>query len=330
MTASEQRFDVPRHDLIRGLSPMRAEDDGNVMVGYPIVFNQWTEIANWEGNFLERVLPSGPTKALKETADRIKVQYDHGMHPLVGTSGLGKPRQLKRDSVGVYTETPLSDHWFNRELIKPMLVDGVLDGMSFRFSVVEDSWTYPKKPTEHNPKALPERSLVDFKWYEFGPVDHPAYQAAMAGIRSQAAFALWMQASEEERSEIMREHSIVPQDQRLIVPGWDRPAVLAAGETVVPRAGVGDPTWHLDRLAAAFRSAHKITAPTEERNESAGDDATDATESEPDGQSTRSEEEAPPEETSDYTPAQRTPLSPERRQAQKGMVAAFLAHTSKE
>jgi HK97 family phage prohead protease len=101
---------------------------------------------------------------------------------------------------------------------------------------------------------------------------------------------------------------------------------------------------HAPSAFEAWRS-HRITAPTEgrdesagehatddvtQRDESAGDDATDATESEPDGQSTRSEEEAPPEETSDYTPAQRTPLSPERRQAQKGMVAAFLAHTSKE
>jgi HK97 family phage prohead protease len=298
MTASDDdRLDAPRHDLIRGLAPMRAEDDGNVMVGYPVVFNQWTEINSWEGHFLERVLSSGPKKAIQESADRIKVQYNHGMHPVIGTSGLGKPRTIEARRVGVYTETPLSDTSYNRDIIKPLLADGVLNGMSFRFSVIEDRWKRPTEPTDHNPEMLPERSLVEFKWHEFGPVDWPAYEAALAGIRSQAAFALWVQTPQEQRSELLRQHHIAsPPDPRIWVPGWDPP---------------------------------KITAPPEERQEPAGEDATDTTEGEPD-QSTRSEEEPPPEEVSDYTPAQRTPLSPERRQAQKGMVQAFLAHTSKE
>lgn len=230
--------DVPRNDIIRGLSPLKVEDDGNTMIGYPIVFNQWTEIDSWEGQFLERVLPSGPVQTLKANSDRIKVQYNHGMHPVIGTSGLGKPRSLTADGNGVYSEVPLSQTSYNRDIIKPLLADGTLDGMSFRFSVVEDRWIHPKKASSYNPNLLPERSLVEFKWHEFGPVDWPAYEAASAGIRSQAGLAMWMQTPTEQRSQIMRQFDIsVSHEPRVWAPGWEpskreaKPEARATDET---------------------------------------------------------------------------------------------------
>ena len=298
----EIRLDVPRHDLIRGLTPMRAEDDGNVMVGYPIVFNQWAEINSWEGHFLERVLPSGPVKALKEHRSRIRVQYNHGMHPFVGSTALGTPKVFKRDQVGVYTETPLTDHMYNRDIIRPLLADGTVDGMSFRFSVIEDKWRQPKEPTDYNPAMLPERSLVDFRWHEFGPVDWPAYEAASAGIRSQAAFALWLQTPQDQRRDLMRQFDIsVPTERRLVVPGWDPP---------------------------------KSTDSTEEREQdpSAGSDATDdtaadaANDSGPVDDATRSTDaEATPPEAPIYQPARPPALTPERRESQKGLLRTWLA-----
>jgi uncharacterized protein len=292
--SDEARLDVPRNDLIRGLTPMRAEDDGNVMVGYPIVFNQWTEIDSWEGHFLERVLPSGPVKAMKE--GRQRVQYNHGMHPVVGSSGLGTPRVMKRDAMGVYTETPLSDTSYNRDIIKPLLADGTLDGMSFRFSVIEDRWRQPKEPADHNPKMLPERSLVEFKWHEFGPVDWPAYEAATAGIRSQVALALWLQTPQEQRASLMRQFHVSLPEPRVIVPGWEAPT----------------------------------PAPTEEREQdpSAGDDATDT--GDPDEGShdsgpvdaTRSMDA---DEAPTYQPARPPALTPERRESQRGLVRAWAA-----
>lgn len=287
---STTTIDAPRHDLIRGLMPMRAEDDGNVMVGYPIVFNVWTEINSWEGHFLERVLPSGPVKAIKETADRIKVQYNHGMHPTIGTSGLGKPRKLEPQRKGVYTETPLSDTSYNRDIIKPLLADGVLNGMSFRFSVVEDRWHFPEEPSDHNPAMLPERSLVEFKWHEYGPVDWPAYEAALAGIRSQAAFSLWVQTPQAQRAELMRQHDIAPTDSHIWVPGWDKP---------------------------------QTSAPIEERDESAGQAATDDNEGEPDIGSTRSE--ADPKSAPTYTQAQPPELTRDRRTADRAAIRSALA-----
>lgn len=216
------RVAAPREDLIRGLTPLRAEEDGNTMVGYPVVFDQWTEINSWEGRFLERVLPSAPVRSVNSfhKGGKIRVEYNHGMHPVVGTSGLGRPRMLKPDDYGVYTETPLSNTSYNRDIIKPQLSDGTLDGMSFRFSVTEERWVHPKKASDHNPDSLPERDIVEFKWHEFGPVDWPAYEAAVAGIRSSAAFALWQLVPQEQRAEVLREFNLTvePPRPRLLVP----------------------------------------------------------------------------------------------------------------
>lgn len=293
---TEARLEVPRHDLIRGLTPLRAESDGNVMVGYPIVFNQWTEIDSWEGRFLERVLPSGPVKSMKD--GRQRVQYNHGMHPVVGSSGLGKPKVMKRDSVGVYTETPLSDTSYNRDIIRPLLADGTLDGMSFRFSVIEDSWKKPKEATEWNPNMLPERSLVEFKWYEFGPVDAPAYEAASAGIRSQAALAMWLQTPHEARAQIMRQFDISVPEPRIFVPGWDAP---------------------------------KTSGPSEEREQdpSAGADATDETGSSgPVDEATRSTE-AEAEPPAPYQPVRPVPVARDRRSAEREDVRAMVARLTR-
>ena len=57
------------------------ESDGYNMVGYSMVFNQWTRINDQDGEYWERVLPGAPAKSIRERGDRIIVQFDHGHHP---------------------------------------------------------------------------------------------------------------------------------------------------------------------------------------------------------------------------------------------------------
>lgn len=88
---------------------------------------------------------------------------------------------------------------------------------------------------------------------------------------------------------------------------------------------------HAPHAFEAWRSATGApqTPSIEKNHDSAGDDATDdSTQREPDSQSTRSEDVGNPPDV--YQPAQREPMSPERRRAQLGMVRALLAQTSKE
>ena len=180
-----------REDLFRmtplARASLRTADDGNTLVGYPIVFNEWTEISGWEGNFLERVAPGALDKTLRERADRVKVLFNHGFDPQIGDKPLGKPAVMDTRDEGLWTETPFSDTSFNADL-KALIADGAIDGMSFRFSVTREDLHDPDEASDHNPAMLEERTIRELKLFEFGPVTFPAYEATTAGVRTRDAY----------------------------------------------------------------------------------------------------------------------------------------------
>ncbi len=186
-----------RDDLIRMTTTpveVRRDDTGEWqprLVGYPIRFNEWTHIKGWEGDFFERIAPGALTKTLNERGEQIKVLFNHGMDPSIGNKPLGKPDVLRTDDTGLWAETPLADTSYNRDLMA--LIDaGAIDGQSFRFSVVrEDEDRYPEA-SEWNPRGLPQRTVVELRLVEFGPVTFPAYQATSIGIRARAAYEMYL------------------------------------------------------------------------------------------------------------------------------------------
>jgi HK97 family phage prohead protease len=163
-------------------------DDGNTLVGYPIVFNAWAEINGWEGRFLERIAPGAVTKTLKDRGGEVKVLYDHGFDPQIGNKPLGKPSLMEPRDRGLYIEVPLDDTSYNRDL-KASLKSGAIDGMSFRFTVTREDTELPDDPTDHNPDRLEERTIRELKLFEVGPVTWPAYEATTAGVRSREEYA---------------------------------------------------------------------------------------------------------------------------------------------
>ena len=192
-------MEAPRDNLVRANFDTRASvSEGRTMVGYPIVFDTWTEINGWEGRFKERIGSNALTKTLRENRDQVKVLFNHGMDPSIGDKPLGKPSRMKADSTGLDTETVLSATSYNDDLLA-LMEDGALDGMSFRFSVVKDEWVHDEKS-----KRLPERTVTELKLYEFGPVTFPAYQATTVGIRSHDAFGVWLGLDDNKRNDIAR------------------------------------------------------------------------------------------------------------------------------
>lgn len=170
----------PKENLIRMSTNVRAssDDDGRrVLYGVPIVFNEWTEINGWEGKFLERIAPEAVTKTLAERGDKVKVLFNHGFDPEIGEKPLGKPSRQEPKDYGLEVEVPLSDTSYNRDVMIPLLDDGVLDGMSFRFGVVGEEW-------EDLDSELPKRTITELRLYEYGPVTFPAYEATTVGVRS--------------------------------------------------------------------------------------------------------------------------------------------------
>lgn len=195
-------MDAKREDLIRMTTEpveMRAKDDGNTLVGFPIVWDQWTEISGWEGHFLERVAPTAADKTLAERGDKVKVLFNHGFDPTIGDKPLGKPAVMEPRDFGLWTETPLADTSYNKD-IRELLNVGAVDGMSFRFSIIRDEWDDEPDPSPDNPKGLPERTIREFRLYEFGPVTFPAYEATTAGVRARDAYQIWRDAAQQGTS----------------------------------------------------------------------------------------------------------------------------------
>lgn len=184
-------MDAPRQDLIRATFQGVASDDGNTLVGYAAVFNEWTEIDSWEGRFLERLVPGAFARTLQHRG-APKILFNHGMDPQIGDKPLGKGTAVE-DERGLLLTVPLDDTSYNRDL-KALIASGAIDGQSFRFSVPKggDRWDDDPPASDHNPDRLPERTLVEVACPEAGPVTFPAYEATTAGIRSRQAFAAWL------------------------------------------------------------------------------------------------------------------------------------------
>jgi HK97 family phage prohead protease len=153
------------------------------LFGHFARFNEWTEIDSiWEGRFLERVAPGAFARTLTRDRDSIKVLFQHGKDPQVGSKPLGVPAVLREDEQGAAYEVPLLDTSYNRELV-PGLRAGVY-GASFRFSIQRELFVQKPERSSYNPDGLPERTIQEANLFEFGPVSFPAYQGATAGVRS--------------------------------------------------------------------------------------------------------------------------------------------------
>ena len=181
---------LPRENLYRACMPgaeLRAASGGDggmpTLYGHFSVFDTPTTIRSaYEGEFIERIAPGAFAKSIKERANQIKVMFNHGRDPQIGEKPLGPLQVLREDEVGGYYEAPLLDTSYNRDLV-PALEAGLL-GASFRFSVMREDVNKNPKRSAANPDGLPERTILEAKLFELGPVVNPAYATATAGVRS--------------------------------------------------------------------------------------------------------------------------------------------------
>jgi Escherichia/Staphylococcus phage prohead protease len=182
-------------------------NDGLTLDGYGAVFNRETVINSWEGRFREMIAPGSMKRSFRETPP--KIQFDHGRHPMIGSIPIAKvqdgyPRE-ETDPVlapdgGAHIIGRVFDNWLMQP-VRDAIGAGAIDGMSFRFSVVREAWTYadgrPIKDenalltemmrcmNEDVPdEELPVRTLKELKVPEIGPVTWPAYADTSVGMRS--------------------------------------------------------------------------------------------------------------------------------------------------
>lgn len=196
--ADQQRAEARQEFEIEGVPEPQ---EGRQLVGYPVVFNSWTQINSWDGPFLERVLPGAADRTLEARADQIQLMFNHGFDFMLEQTPIGRYSRFNTEDTGVWAEATLADRgtYDKLDLVVELIRMGAIWGQSFRFSVLEEVWRDEPGRSEHNPDGLPERDIVAFRWYESGPVTYPAYEATTVSlrdgepvaVRSREEWALW-------------------------------------------------------------------------------------------------------------------------------------------
>lgn len=155
--------------------------------------NTWYRIDSfWEGSFMERTVPGAFKRTIdahnaaqRTDAHNIKTLFNHGQDMYVDNKLLGDIEELSEDSDSPRSTVRLWDTSYNRDLL-PGLKSGAY-GSSFMFRVIKDEWNNEPEASEHNPDALPERTLKEVRVFEAGPVTWPASPTASAGMRCMSA-----------------------------------------------------------------------------------------------------------------------------------------------
>lgn len=149
-------------------------------------FNAWYRIDSfWEGSFMERTIPGAFKRTLNAHMDaktpQIRSMFNHGMDMYVDQKLLGDVTDAREGGDSPLITVALWDTSYNRDLL-PGLRSGAY-GSSFQFTVVRDEWNHEPQASDYNPDALPERTLLELRVPEAGPVTWPANPAATAGMR---------------------------------------------------------------------------------------------------------------------------------------------------
>lgn len=185
---------VPTDDLTRSVPfrLVRAEgDDGLTLDGYAAVFESPTRIDSWEGLFDEVIARGAFAKTLQERSPVI--QFDHGQHPMIGSIPIAVAKRWTEDAHGLHVEARLHDNWLTQP-VRDAIADGSITGMSFRFSVVKETWD--------ESGDVPLRTIHEVRLFEAGPVVFPAYADTSVGVRSREIATLL--ADPEARADLAR------------------------------------------------------------------------------------------------------------------------------
>jgi HK97 family phage prohead protease len=200
----------------------QTDGDGLTLEGYAAVFDQPTRIDSWEGTFDEKIRRGAFRKSIRERSPVM--QFDHGHHPLIGSIPIGRIVDLREDEQGLFVSARLSDNWLI-EPVRDAIRDEAVQGMSFRFSVVREEWRDANgklvKPDElsmllwdSGERGPLERTLIEVKVAELGPVVFPAYEGTSVGVRAREVATLITRDDElrrEVRAGLARDARALPE-----------------------------------------------------------------------------------------------------------------------
>lgn len=176
---------------------LRGVDDsaqGRVFTGHASVFNALSEEL-W--GFYERVADTAFDDAIAGAND-VRFLFNHNPDLILGRS-TSETLRLSKDAEGLLSEAEFPDTSYARDLATSM-DRGDVDGMSFGFRVVEDSWTEEELTlADGTTITVTVRTLLRVELFDVSVVVFPAYpQTAGAQLNSKAAYRATFDREEGE------------------------------------------------------------------------------------------------------------------------------------
>lgn len=156
------------------LLEIKAVDENEMLIeGYAIKFNEETLIGSEEHGFREVIDKDALTSSNMKD---VPLKYNHQDNYLVLARTRNKSLVLEVDDIGLKIKAQLIDTQSNRDIYK-MVQGGLLDKMSFAFTVKSQSWDRTGK--------VPLRIIKEIeRLYDVSIVDVPAYEGTSVYARS--------------------------------------------------------------------------------------------------------------------------------------------------
>lgn len=144
--------------------------------------------------FREQILPGAFSKTLSESKD-IRALYSHDDARILARTKNGSLTFTDGpDGLRFQFEAP--DTTDGNDILK-MCRNGLIDGCSFGFSVVSDSW--------HLMNGEEVRDLVEVRLWEVSLVGTPAYSQSRVSMRSLSSFFEGKELSEDDQKSVQAE-----------------------------------------------------------------------------------------------------------------------------
>jgi HK97 family phage prohead protease len=176
---------------------LHEEEDKMILEGYALVFHNETLIGDEEYGFIEEI----DSRALRDTKMKdVPMKYNHMDSFLIIARTKNQSLSLTVDSIGLKVRAELLDTNTNQDIYK-MVRSGLLDKMSFAFTVDEQVWNREGR--------IPKRTITKIeRLYDVSVVDTPAYDATSIYARSLESMELELKAMElaeqEQKSSIIK------------------------------------------------------------------------------------------------------------------------------
>ncbi len=173
------------------------ENEKMILEGYAIVYDEETLIGTEDHGFIESISP----EAITEAAIRdVPMKYNHMDSFLIIARTKNQSLQLTSDEKGLKVRAELLDTQHNKDIYK-MVKSGLLESMSFAFTVKDQEWDHDG--------AIPRRYIKEIdRLYDVSIVDIPAYDSTSIYARSLESMDLELKTMElakrQKKEELIR------------------------------------------------------------------------------------------------------------------------------